>query len=341
MTRLFALLVALGACHPAPPPDARPAATPYDPVAWAPVASVDTYVLARLPAEVVYAPDGRLALAPRVPLRPVRWRVTPGQRVDRGDTLALVDSVALDGLRDEVAARRAVLDAATARADAGVGTASERAEAQGALAAVEASWEASRADLSPAAGGWAWRASAAGTVDAILCDPGEPVDAQTPCVVLVGDAAPRVQIHVPEHLLPDLDRPSGRLVVAGRTEPVALRWAGDAPALDAGSRTRTAWLLPAEGAEPEPDVLLVGRSGRVDVLVPAPPGAVRVPRSAVTRLDGTDVVFVDGAGDPHPLRILARDGDDVIAVGATVPPGTRVAVRGVLLLKARRTLGED
>ncbi|MCB9662977.1 MAG: biotin/lipoyl-binding protein [Alphaproteobacteria bacterium] len=336
---LLLLAWMLGCAEPAAAPTTRE--TPADPVRWEAAQPATSVVLARLPAEVVPAPDGVLALGPRVPLRVLSWEVQPGDLVEAGDAIARVDSPAFEALARAAPARAAVREAARTRLGTGVGTAADLAAAEADAAEVAAAWEAGRAELARSGTGLVWRSPTRGRVQRLTCPAGQEVDPHTACVELVATTAPRVQVHVPEHLLPRLDQPQGSLHLAGTQAPVALVWLADAPALDAASRTRTAWLQPAPGEVVADDALLVGRSGRLDLVVPAPPGAVRLPSRAVVRLDGQDVVFRGPAGVPTAVTVLGREADDVVLASADLAPGTDVAVTGVLLLKTRHALEED
>ena len=333
-----AVALALTACLGGEPAEApHEDATAADRATWQVPSPADRYVVATLAAEVEPLPHARTALAPRVEARIVTWRVAPGERVQVGTPLATILSPRLDALDATARAQRKVREARAAQLDLGVGTTSELASAEADLAAAEAAVRDARGATGRADGETVWTSPIAGVVGAITCPQGAEVDPTTACVVIDAPGDVRVRAWLPERHLAALVDANGTFTAAdGRTfGPLPL--AAVDPAIDPASRT-VGVRFEAPIADPP---LLAGASGRVALSVRAPDGAVILPETALTSIDGREVVFSRDDEHLHPMpvtRVGAGPEPGTVVVRAALHDGARVAVTGVFGLKAELLL---
>lgn len=335
-------------------------------VTFAPLEPARDATLVTLPGEVTLPPNASPALAPPLPGRLRAWAVALGATVSAGDPLATLESPALTDLEAEARELARVLDARRRLASrerahvaeglVGATTLFERelgvAEAAARLEAVRAQLAARSALGADAGAEWTWRAPIDGVVSALRCSPGAMVGPDSPCVALLAVADAELRVHVPERLLGLVDAATrARFTAAANPDaPVDLALSRVEPSVDPQSRTLahhfTLPPCPPGGACPDP--LLPGASGRVDLVVAAPPDVFRVPADAVTRLDGADVIFVaapPGASEPggaEPIAVtrVGRHGAHALVRAPELAPDMRVAVRGVFLLKSVRAVGD-
>ncbi|MBU2017258.1 MAG: efflux RND transporter periplasmic adaptor subunit, partial [Alphaproteobacteria bacterium] len=81
--------------------------------------------------------------------------------------------------------------------------------------------------------------------------------------------------------------------------------------------------------------VVAGRATSISVFGPAPAGAVSVPSSAVTNLDGHDIVFVSTANGFAPRKVASggsSGGMTLLLSG--IRAGERVVTTGTSALKA-------
>jgi hypothetical protein len=237
-------------------------------------------------------------------------------------------------LREIASASAAHRDAVGAAADAGVSRdidrlmANEEALRSRADAAV-ASTRAGGLSLRRIGGRIAWISPWEGVLQESRCGPG-PVAADVACFVLTRDQA-QVRVDVPQRHLGRLtDEATGAFVDATGAVHEGLAVARRAPDIATETRTMSWWFS-------IPDPGHIGATGRAELRVPPPPGAMEVPVSAVTPLGGQDHVFLRTG--PTPVEVLGRDADRVVV--RALPDGAEVAVRGVLRLKAKALLAEE
>lgn len=340
---MIPLLVTLLACggHSDEAPPSEPSLQGR--VDWDAASAASRVPLATLPAEVVAAPGGALALHPGVSGQLLGWRVEVGERVVAGQPLAEVASAEWGNL-----AARAERSAAAARAEgervgsvraaaeAGVLTRQEVAGAEVSQASLEAEARGLAASLAggslrPLGGGRAlWISPSDGLIQAVDCLLGALPAPEQPCVRLVRPELARVVVRVPERLggLPAETQADWVGADGRRAVPLALLI--QSPAIDPSTRSRVAW-FEAAGAG------AIGASGRATLAAPAPAGAVRVPTAALTHIDGAAVVFTRAG--PTPVTVLGRDADGFVVTG--VAEGVEIAVRGVTLLKSLALLAEE
>jgi len=347
--------------HPAPAPRSL-----EERVTFAPADSATEVVLITLPGEVVLPPGASRALGPPLPGVVVEVLVAVGDVVEEGQALAVLSSLALSDLVAEEAELVAVLRArerllATRRPQVQRGVAPRQEvealelaarEARARLQSLRAQLEARRRLGAEAEDTWRWRAPADGVVSDLRCVAGATVGSETPCVTLLDLARAELRVRAPERLLGALPADgAGALLARWRpighpTHDLELTLARRAPVVDPASRSLELFFrLPGRGDAPLDPALVPGASGRVELVLPAPEGLLRLPATALTRLEGAEVVFVRDPGAPGGLpagpvavtRIgrAGADGDDVVVrATAELPAGAPVAVRGVFLLKS-------
>jgi len=336
---LAALLVA--ACASTPPASHEDPPSAVARAAWIEPARAERYVLVTLPAEIEAAPDGRSALAPRLPLRITAWLVAPGDRIAVGEALARVEGPSLDGLRATERSQRAVRDARAAQRQAGLMTQADVALAEADLATADAQLRDATRAIRSVDGQPTWVSPVAGIVGPLTCPRGSHIDRERACLTVEHGEALVALVRVPERHVGRLDGATGSLrLVDGR---VIGPLAGGAieGAVDAPSRTvALRFALPAElgGALP-------GMSGRLQLRVDAPVGAVVVPESALTVIEDEDVLFVrEGEAEAHPVPVerlgLADTAGEIVVLPRSDIDGP-IAWRGVFALKSALLVDED
>lgn len=330
-----------------------------DRIGFAPLEAATDATLVTLPGEVVLPNGARQPLAPPLAGRLRVWSVALGAAVAEGDVLAtlespdLADLEAREGELARVANARSRL-VATERAqvaDGLVGAPSlyehelAAKEARAQLEGVRAQLAARRALGADASAEWSWRAPAAGVVSAVSCPVGTMAGPDAPCLTLLALDRAELLVHVPERLL-DLVGADVRAVWRSTSRPdrpQELTLSRIDPTIDPLSRTRAhRFAHRPDAAAPS---LVPGASGRVDLVVSAPPGVYSVPQDALTRLDGEDVVYLRAPDSPTsaravPVRVIGRHGARALVRGDALAPGTDVVVRGAFLLKSLAVLGD-
>ncbi|MCC6620810.1 MAG: efflux RND transporter periplasmic adaptor subunit [Deltaproteobacteria bacterium] len=342
MKRGWWLAVALGACggggqgqeatHPRPVSVAgtRPAQARFEAVR-----SEAEAVLGVLSAEVVLPPEAVMSLSPPLAGRIMQWQVAVGDEVAVGMALATITTSDLADLEAALAeaervaaardralavereAMRQGLSAATEVQALEVAAAEVRArrDALSAQLAAKRSLGADTAERPETAGGWAWKSPVAGVVQRLELPVGATASPEAPALSVVAVERARVRAHVPERWLARLPaQVRGRFVPTGGGASLAVTLALRAPTLDPTSRTQVHDFVAAARLEP-------GRSGRLELVGPAPEGALAVPAEALTRVEGVEVVFPD-QGEPVPVERVGRTADRVL-VRAREPGGAR------------------
>lgn len=344
---ILALVGLLAACPDTPEEAAAPTPDLASRVTWAQPAPVERYTLATLPGVVEARVGSAQQLALTQDARIVAWRVEPGQAVAAGDVLAELASPALsalDGrltaLRQAADARVRALEGAEAARAAGVAdratvqaAAAAAAEAEAEVRTVAEELAAQRGSTRRTGATWAWTAPRAGTVAEVHCGL-DMLAAGTVCVSLVEPGAVRLRVDVPERYLDRLDTTLQAAFVSADGRSWSFTEAARAPEVDPGHRARSVWL------DPTADAPLPGVSGRVDLTVPAPQDARRIPPAALSRLGGAPVVYVQEGerGLARPVELLGRAEGDPVVRGLDDDP--QVAVRGVFLLASLAALEE-
>ncbi|TVQ92965.1 MAG: HlyD family efflux transporter periplasmic adaptor subunit [Deltaproteobacteria bacterium] len=336
MRPLAALL--LFACTSAPQATDGP---PHDAAlraSWIAPRAAERHVLITLPAEVEPLPNARTHLAPRLPIRVVRWRVEPGTEVEVGTPLADIESPNLASLDARSRSQRRLRDARQGQLDLGVGTEADLAAAEIELAAADAALRDARRTVTSKGGGSTWTSPVAGVVGPITCPQGSEIQADTACLTVDRPGEVRVRAWLPERYLHRLRDPQATFTVSDGRVLGPLTMVGREPSIDAQSRT-VGLRFAVDGTD-----LLAGTSGRLALSVQAPPGTFVVPASALTPLDGQDVVFLRSGHEPitAPVERLGLGTEPkTVVIRADLPPGSEIAWRGVFGLKSELLLEED
>ncbi len=271
-------------------------------------------------------------------------RAEVGDRVDRGQALALLRSAHLAGDRSRATAASRARDVAATEVErkrellAG-GVASERdlLEAERALAVAEAELAAVDAELALVGGGEGdsavLTAPIAGVVTARHARIGQVVDGLQPLFELAD----------PSRMWAELDVPERDLASVAVGDPVRIeldalpgetfegRLATLAPAVDPSTRTAQARVV-LDNADGR---LRANLYGRATIQGATAEAVVVVPAAAVQRAGDAQLVFVREQLDSYlarRVRVLARQGDRVRVSGG-VQPGDPVVTTGSFLLK--------
>ena len=307
----------------------------------APAVTASEAPIAVIPAVIQPPANARVAVAATFPGTVLRTLVVEGDSVRRGQPLAIIasrDVLTIGADLSRANARRGVAEANAARLSLlsreGI-IAGARADEANAIAAE------ARADVSEksrilamvgghgASGSYTLTAPIAGRVTSASIQTGNPVDGTTAPYVI--DATDRYEVvgQLPERLigqvrpgmsvrlLPNL---TGRIVAVGTAIDPATRSAGLKAEIPAG-----------------PGVV-AGRATSIVIVGPAPAGAVSVPDTAVTMIDGKPVVFVTARGGFAVRAVTGGGGSDgrtVLLSG--IRPGEQVVVSGTSALKALAT----
>lgn len=293
--------------------------------------------LAELPATLAPPPNARVAVPATLPGVVLRTYVVEGDRVARGQPLALVasrDVLTLGADLSRASARLGVAQSGASRLSQlsreGI-IAGARADEARALAAEAHADVAEKSRIlrmvggHAASGNYTISSPIAGRVTRAEILAGSPVDGASAPFVIDSDGPTEVTAQVPERLLGTI-RP-GMTVRIGDAEGTIT---SVGIALD--PMTRSA-LLKAQ-LPPGPG-MVAGRAATVAVLGPAPAGAVTVPTGAVARVGGEDVVFValPGGYVVRKVRLAAGSGGPVVILSG-LAAGERVVAAGTSALKA-------
>lgn len=261
-----------------------------------------------------------------------------GERVKKGD--ALVAIVSTD-MRDSLAkyesaqARYRTAKAAANRAQAlvkeGIASASRAEEANAAAAAASAELAALRSTMGRAArtgdGEYSLVAPADGRIAGISVSAGEQIAAMQPVLTLDTGSELWVEAALPASQI-------GQVAAGDRAMVEGTQIAGTVVAAGSSIDPKTRSAV-ARVRLKDADRLVAGQTLRLSISSGADRGSFNVPRSAVTELNGANVVFVATADgfDLVPVRVLAR-GASLTTVAGPLKPEQAVAISGVTELKA-------
>ncbi|MBS3928294.1 MAG: efflux RND transporter periplasmic adaptor subunit [Sphingomonadales bacterium] len=298
--------------------------------------------LGTMPATVSLPPEARVAVTASFPGAIRQVFVIPGQTVTRGQPLATM--VSRDALQvgSNLTRAKAQLEysrANTARlqqlAGEGVIAGARVLEAQAAVRQVEAdaSENARILSLSGAGGGGliTLRAPISGRVSTVAVQTGGPVDSSVAPFVIDASNAYQLDIQVPERLA-GLVKPGMTVTLPGNTTGRILSVGS---AID--PETRSVLVKASIGAAPG---LIAGKSVMASILADAGNNAIAVPASAVTRLDGADVVFIRTAKG-FEKRVVAVGGsaEGITVIVEGLAAGEVIAISG--LTEIKMTLGGE
>jgi len=300
-----------------------------------------------VPAEVQLDPTSTAHVGPLSTGRIAKVAVQLGDAVRRGQLLGTVSSGDASTLRSRLAQLRTRLppaEAALRRQEqlAREGIAAQRALLEAQSSALELRAEASGLEqqLQLLGSGQRGELSLTSPIDGVVVAVngtlGETAGPDRPVFVVTDPSRVWVRGDVPELELSRLQLSAAALVRLHAYPELALRGTVTyiAPALD--ERTRS---LPIRVSLETPDARLrSGMFGSIE-LASSAPGArtLAVPRTALTSLDGQDVVFVPGTapGTFRPLPVsLGRSSGPLQEVRAGLSAGQPIVVSGVFTLKS-------
>lgn len=306
----------------------------------------------RLPAEVQPDPDQVAHITPLVPSQVTEVKARPGDKVKKGDILAVLKNVQLGEARAEIAQATAALDVAKDQLarqeqllDAGIGAQKSYVEAEGAVKQAQASLAAavSRAQVYGGSGGsgatTVLRSPLAGTIVARHATAGEVASPEQQLFVIANVDPVWVVGRAYESDLALLQKSEGA-VIKVKSYPDR-SWTGTisyiAPTLD--ERTRT-----AEVRVELPNADLVLKPGMFATIIPNEPpasvaerdAALAVPVSAVQRDGERNLAFVATGERRFEPRVLTlgKRGVDYVEVLDGLKEGEPVVVEGTFILKS-------
>ncbi len=296
------------------------------------------YLLAILPGVIAPPPNARVAVAATFPGTVIQTMVAEGDYVRRGQVLAVVASreiLTLAAGFAQAKARLAVAQSNAARqkqlALEGIVAGARAEEADSELAQARAEVEEKSRILAAvnadgAKGTYSLTAPMDGMVARAQIQAGEPIEGMVAPYVV--DAVDRyeVQAQIPERLVGKIA--AGMRVDIGGGIKARVTSAGTAIQPDTRSATLKATIAPGSG-------VVAGRTIMASVFVPAPAGAVAVPRAAITDIGGVAVVFgqVDGGLSVRKVTTVGMVGDQAVVI-AGLKRGEQVAISGLSELKS-------
>jgi len=274
-----------------------------------------------------------------------------GSRVQKGMPLVVLDSPEVGADRSRLAAAAAQVDVARAQRDRDRSLFADGIISQQQLQQDEAELAAARAEVqameaaagivggSGTSGRYTLEAPLSGVVVRRSATVGRQVDREEVLLEIVDPSVLWAELDVPEPRLGDVA--VGRVVVLTFDALAARSFKGTiasiAPEVDARTRTAMARvrLDNADGA------LRANMFGRAQIAVGGIEGVVTVPRAAVQRANGVDVVFVRLSDTQFTTRRVTTGarGDSWIEITRGVAAGEDVVTVGSFLLKTETLKG--
>jgi membrane fusion protein, heavy metal efflux system len=302
----------------------------------APAIIAQSAVVGSMPATVVLPPDARVAVSAPFSGSIRQIFVIQEEQVSKGQALATIMS--RDALQIGADLNRARTDVSLARATAartgqlareGIIAGARAQEARAALSQAETSLSEKFRILAisgaNASGLITLRAPISGRISAVSVQTGGPIDGMTAPFVIDASNAYQLDVQVPERLA-GLVKPGMIVSLSGN---VSGRILSVSPGIDPVSRSLIA--KASIGASPG---IIAGKSLMVFIAGDAPSGSVTVPASAMTKIDGKDVVFVAKGyrfAKREVTAIAVGTGDVLITSG--LQPGEQVATSGLTEIK--------
>ncbi len=301
-----------------------------------PAISAQSASVGTMPATVVLPPDARVAVSAPFSGSIRQIFVIPGQQVTKGQALATI--LSRDALQIGADLNRARTDLDLARATAartnqlvreGIIAGARAQEARAALAQAKTNISEKSRILeisgANASGLITLRAPSSGRISAVSVQTGGPIDGMTAPFVIDASNAYQLDIQVPERLAGTV-KPGMTVLLSGN---ISGRILSVSPGIDPVSRSLTA--KASIGAAPG---IIAGKSLMVTVDGAAPLNAVTIPASALTKINGKDVVFV-ASGNTFKARevIAAVSGTTDVLITSGLNAGDRVATSGLTELK--------
>ena len=294
--------------------------------------------LASLPAIIALPPNARVAVAATIPGVVTQTYVVEGETVRQGQRLAEIASREVLTMGADLARAQSRLDYAAATAARlgqlsrdGVIAGARADEANASLREAQVDTDESArllsvANASGSRGSYTLTAPIAGRITTASLQTGSSVDGTSAPYVI--DAASRYEIiaQLPERLVGSVTPGMQVRLPGGVGGTVTSVGTTIDPA------TRSASLKAKVSAAPG---VVAGKALTIILLAKAPDGAVQVPASALTTLDGAEVVFVRGPGGVTTRKVGVggkADGSAVILSG--VRAGESVVTTGTSELKS-------
>lgn len=293
--------------------------------------------LASIPGVFAPPPSGRAAVSAPFGGVVTQVAVVEGQAVRAGQVLASVFSREALVASAELGQTRAEADLAATTAartrrlvEEGIVAGARATEADLRARAARALQSAKATSVQAAGAGpsgrYALRAPFSGRIVSVQAAVGQGLEAMATAFIV--DRQDRIQV---EGVLP--------AALAGRVQPGARAVVegveGRVVAVGAAIDPKTRSLMVRAELPPRP-AFIPGRATRLDLFGQASGGSVEAPRSAVTALNGRDVVFVRGPAGftAVPVTVRGWSGDRAILSGP-LATGAEVAIAGVSELKAK------
>lgn len=294
--------------------------------------------IAEIPAVIAPPPNARVAVAATFPGVVTRTLVVEGESVRRGQPLAIIASHDVLTMGADLSRASARLTAAQANADRLSQLSREGIIAGARAEEARATLGEARADVSEKnrilrmvnasgnSGTYTLAAPIAGRVTAATVQTGSPVDGTTAPYVIDAEGQYEALGQLPERLVGSV-RP-GMAVAIGPDLRGTVTTVGTTIDPDTRSVSLKAKLPAGPGT-------LAGRATSLTLYGTAPADAVTVPKTAVTTMDGDDIVFVH-VGETvvrRAVKLGGGDGDRTILISG-VKTGEQVVISGVSELKA-------
>ncbi|HEX2842678.1 efflux RND transporter periplasmic adaptor subunit [Hyphomicrobium sp.] len=291
-------------------------------------------VIALLPGTVVPALNARIVAAAPFGGTIVQVLVLPGQKVSKGQDLAVVSSRELLEAASSLAQAEAELQAADAiarrrrdLAEKNIQSPTMADEAEAQVAKIKAVIEQHKRMLalggisSPGVGTYTIKAPEAGRVVEASVMPGDKIETMAPAVTLDMSDELWIEAQLPAQLVARIV-PGDRIKVQGGPEGKVVSVGSS---LD--KMTRSAKLI---ASVPTDSRLLPGQMVTLSIIQQAETGALSVPASAIARVDGVESVFVrnDSGFMLVPVEVAGRS-PSTATVHGNLSEGAQVAATGL------------
>ncbi|WP_293970285.1 efflux RND transporter periplasmic adaptor subunit [Sphingopyxis sp.] len=304
---------------------------------------VDNVPLGSVPGTITLPPEARVAVTAPFPGAAVRVYVIEGQKVRRGEALALVRASEPVQIRGDLARARSVATLAGARAKRLAQLAQEGIIAEARADEAQAEFDQAHVTVTQlsrmaalggvgADGTMTLSAPIAGRVAHVGVETGGGVDAITAPFVIEADGAWQIELQLPERLAPAV-RPGMAVEIMlsdGGAAPLPVGGQILAVAPSINPATRSVMARASIGATPD---LIPGHN--VTVSIRGSGTGIAVPQTAVTRIGDKDHVFVRKGKTwvKRPVEVAARGGGEAF-IAKGLAAGETVAASSIAELKA-------
>lgn len=291
-------------------------------------------VVALLPGTVVPALNARIVAAAPFGGTVTQVHVLPGQRVSKGQDLAVVSSRELLETASTLAQAEAELQAAEAiarrrrdLANKNIQSPTMADEAEAQVAKIQAVIEQHKHLLvlggisSTGSGSYTIKAPEAGRVVEATVMPGDKIDNMAPAITIDTSNELWIEAQLPAHLVTRIAL-GDRIKVANGPDGTVVSVGGS---LD--KMTRSAKLI---ASVPADSGLLPGQMVTLSIIQQSASGALSVPASAIARIGGVEAVFVrNNTGFTLvPVEVAGRSPSAATVLGK-LPEGAQVAATGL------------